>query len=453
MARVSHFIMTTACCIGLAALSIAHPATAQDSMREANVDDLICPAASISTPAPKTPSTHPAGSVSMVGSQMPSDEELGSLAKLVIRDQPVLDPQVIPGFAFGTQTLPRRFAVWGDSHIAAGPFMPTLMDALRARGLTVAPHFLPPTMGRANVKLTGLRAYCIGSGWSTEIAYTSTNTIDSGPALANRIADAGSESYLWLDVRNTERQADVRKLGLVYRAPAGATISYILNDGRPSSISLAPSNDSQTVFLQSDQLISTIKLRITQGKLALYGVTLDYAQPPTISFDVFGIPSATMRGWANIDPSYLAQMLRGTNYDGVVLEYGTNEGAASDFDADKYAAMLTQALTHVRQVFPSSSCLLVGPPDRGVLRAGKEPRLSLLNYSRIHQQIEGIQRQVGQRFGCVAWDWQGLMGGPGGSYGWAHAMPSLMGRDLIHLSPDGYRRTGQGLAHSLGWGP
>ena len=44
------------------------------------------------------------------------------------------------------------------------------------------------------------------------------------------------------------------------------------------------------------------------------------------------------------------------------------------------------------------------------------------------------------------------MGGPGGSYGWALNMPPLMGRDLTHLSRDGYKRTGDALAHSLGWG-
>lgn len=452
MARVSHFIMTTAWCIGFAALSITHSATAQDSMQGASVDDLACPAASMAKSAPPSPGAQPPGSVSMAGNQMPSDAELGALVKTVVRNQPRLDPQGIAGFSLGGQTS-RRFAFWGDSHIAAGPFMPTVIDALSARGFTVAPHFLPPTMGRANVKLPGLRAYCIGSGWSTEVAYTSAAVIASGPGLVNRVADAGPNSYLWLDLRNAERQANVRQLQLVYRAPAGATIGYIVNDGSSSSVVLAPSSDSQTVTIRSDHLISTIKLRITQGKLVLHGIALDYAEPPKITFDVFGIPSATVRGWANIDPGYLAQTLHGANYDGIVLEYGTNEGAASDFDADKYAATLTDALTHVRQVFPSASCVLVGPPDRGVLRSGKTLRLPLLNYARIHQQIEGIQRQVGQRFGCVVWNWQDLMGGPGGSYGWAHATPSMMGRDLIHLSADGYRRTGRAFAQSLGWGP
>ncbi len=389
----------------------------------------------------------------MAGSELPSDAELGVLAKTVIRDQPLLNAQALSGFTLGSHAASRRIAFWGDSHIAAGPFMPTIISALRAQGLSVAPRFLPPTMGRTNVRLPGLRSYCIGSGWSTEIAYTSATAIESGPALLNRIADAGPESYLWLDLRDTERQPDVRQLQLVYQAPAGATIRYIVNDGAASNASLPSSKDSQTLTIRSDQLISTIKLQVMQGKLILHGVMLDYADPPKVSFDVFGIPSATARGWASIDPGYLAQTLHGMNYDGIVLEYGTNEGAAADFDADKYVAMLTLALDHVRQVFPSASCVLVGPPDRGVLRSGRGRPLPLLNYARIHQRIEGIQRQVGQRFGCVAWNWQDLMGGPGGSYGWAHARPSMMGRDLIHLSPSGYQRTGQALAKSLGWRP
>lgn len=447
MAPVSRFILLSAWCMGLATLSLARPASAQDG---SEVADLVCPhAPPVAKPAP----ARPAAGVSMVGNQMPSDLELGPLVRTVIRDQPPLAPQATSGFALGDATQPRRIAFWGDSHIAGGPFMPTVIETLRSRGLSVAPRFLPPTMGRANVNLPGLRAHCIGSAWSTEIAYTSPATLAIGPALVNRVADAGPDSYLWLDLRDTHRQANVRQLQLVYRAPDGGTLDYTVDDGVNHQAPLAASGDSRLLTIRSDRPISTLKLRVTQGKLVMYGLILDYVQAPAIAFDVFGLPSATVRGWANADPGYLAQTLHGVSYDGVVLEYGTNEGAAADFDADKYAAMLTKALTNVRQVFPSASCVLVGPPDRGVLRSGKTPPLPLLTYGHIHQQIEGMQRQIGNRFGCVVWSWQDLMGGPGGSYGWAHAQPSLMGRDLIHLSPDGYRRTGHALAHSLGWEP
>jgi len=449
MAPVSRLLIISAWCAGLLALSLPHPAQAQDARLASPVDDLVCPHAA---PAPKAVTTRPAASVSMTGNQMPSDAELGPLVRTTVRDQPALDPQAIAGFAVGNGT-PRRIAFWGDSHIAGGPFMPTLISVLRDKGLSVAPRFLPPTMGRANVNLPGLRAYCIGSGWNTDIAYTSPNPIDIGPALANRVAAAGPESYLWLDLRNASRQPDVQQVQVVYDAPNGATVDYAIDDGALHSASLTSSGTSQTLTVRSDRPIATLKLRVSQGKLVLYGFVLDPVQPPAVTFDVFGLPSATVKGWANANPQLIAQALHGVSYDGVVLEYGTNEGADPDFDRDKYAAMLSKALTNMRTVLPSASCVLVGPPDRGVLRQGKGAPLPLLAYSRVHQQIENTQREVGSRFGCVAWSWQGLMGGQGGSYGWAHAQPSLMGRDLIHLSPDGYRRTGRALAKSLGWTP
>ena len=63
-----------------------------------------------------------------------------------------------------------------------------------------------------------------------------------------------------------------------------------------------------------------------------------------------------------------------------------------------------------------------------------------------------MQSEVGARLGCAAWNWQSLMGGPGGSYGWANHNPPLVGSDLTHLTGAGYKRTGEALARSLGWG-
>lgn len=446
MAVVSRLMITGAWCAGLFMATLAGPAQAQNV---APVSDLSCPNAA---PAPKFTASRPAGSVSMAGNQMPSDAELGPLARTTVREQPALDAQSVAGFAVGNGAS-RRLALWGDSHIAGGPFMATMMGVLRDKGLTVAPQFLPPTMGRANVVLPGLRAFCIGSSWSTEIAYTSPNALDIGPALANRTAEAGAESYLWLDLRDGNRQANVRQVNVVYGATNGATLAYSIDDGPVQNALLKSAGGSQLLTLQASRAISTLKLRVSQGKLTLYGFKLDAATPPAVGFDVFGLPSSTVKGWANANPAFIKQALSGVSYDGVVLEYGTNEGADADFDSDKYTAMLSKALTNMRTVFPDASCVLVGPPDRGVLRQGKRPSQPLLQYSRVHQQIENVQRDVGRRFGCAAWSWQGLMGGPGGSYGWAHAQPSMMGRDLIHLSPDGYRRTGRALAHSLGWSP
>jgi hypothetical protein len=407
-------------------------------------------------PPPKrpSPSSRPAAPI---GNQVPAIETLGPLARTMIRQQPALDPRAIPGLRLQNpqdQGQPRRIAVWGDSHVAAGPFMPTLLQALRANGLSVGAHYLPPTMGRANLRLPLLRAFCAGPGWDTELPYAAPAPVISGPALANRIATGGDQSYLWLDLRDTRGQPTAAQVRIVYRAAAGSALELSANGAAASAVMLSADGEgpasSRTLTVRADAPIATLKLRVTQGRFVLHGFILDPETPPDLSFDVFGLPSATVRGWANASPPHLLQSLHGVRYDGVILEYGTNEGNVQPFDPDQYAALLTQALANLRRVFPSASCMLVGPPDRGVLE-GRGRRGELLQFGRVHQQIAAIQHDIGQRFGCAAWNWQDLMGGPGGSYGWFYAEPSLMGRDLTHLSPAGYEKTGHALARSLGW--
>jgi lysophospholipase L1-like esterase len=77
--------------------------------------------------------------------------------------------------------------------------------------------------------------------------------------------------------------------------------------------------------------------------------------------------------------------------------------------------------------------------------------VDLLRYSRIHQEITRIQRDVGKDFGCTVWDWQRYMGGAGSMYRWARDTPALAAPDLIHLTPAGYRRTAGALAQFIGW--
>jgi len=370
----------------------------------------------------------------------------------VVRASPPVDLSALAGFDLrgASEAHPRRIAVWGDSHVAAGAFMPTVVDRLQTRGLTVGTGFLPPSMGRANVRLRGLRAFCIGPGWSTELAYSSREPLRVGPALINRVADAGPDSYLWLDLRAADRQRTVRRLRMVSRAQEGAALDVSVNDGPKQQAVLAPGAGSRTLSLEADGGIATVRLRVSRGRIVLHGFMLDPLSPPSVIFDVFGTPSSTVRGWANLDPAYLTASLQGENYDAVVLEYGTNDGSDPRFDRSRYAAGLGAALETLRQVFPRASCLLVGPPDRGVLwRPGETP--DVLTWSRTLRDVAAIQSDVGARFGCASWDWQGLMGGAGGSYGWARNTPPLMGQDLTHMTNAGYRLTGEALARSLGF--
>jgi hypothetical protein len=51
------------------------------------------------------------------------------------------------------------------------------------------------------------------------------------------------------------------------------------------------------------------------GTAVLQGFMLTHRDPRPVTMDVFGLPSATMRGWAQIDTAYMKDGLRGTSYD------------------------------------------------------------------------------------------------------------------------------------------
>jgi hypothetical protein len=81
------------------------------------------------------------------------------------------------------------------------------------------------------------------------------------------------------------------------------------------------------------------------------------------------------------------------------------------------------------------------------------PALDVLRYTRVHDEIGRIQKQVAQTHGCHAWSMLEAMDGAGGAYRWARHNPPLMARDLIHFTVPGYQRLAQLMAQDLGWGP
>ena len=431
--------------------AVSHPGAA----------DLACPEASAPKPRPPAPAAQ----------TLPTAEDLGDLLRPLPVVQPAIDPGLVAGFALmGRRADPAhlRIAMWGDSHVASGAFADELARAIGAQGAEVESTYLPVTMGRTGVRLP-LRKYCIAKTWHLEPAYRSPSAgFPSGPSLVN-LRSNGVGSYLWLDLRTGQRLPRVRQLRILYLpTDTAATISLSIDDGEERFVRLPPvapygNVRSAELEIAADALLSTVKLQVIEGAVVLQGLMLTYQDPRPVTLDVFAFPSATVRGWAQIDVPFLKDSLRGTSYDAVILEYGTNEGNDIPFDRNKYAAVLSRALAAFRDVFPDSACLLLGPTDRGVQisraparrlsrRRVRRPAVDWLRYSRIHHEISRVQAEIGPRYRCAAWDWQSFMGGPGSIYRWASSTPPLAAQDLTHLTPAGYRRSAAAVARVVGWG-
>lgn len=360
--------------------------------------------------------------------------------------------------------IPRRIALWGDSHLAAGSFAAELRRVLGVQGVRPRATWVPLTMGRPGVLLP-LRRFCM-DGWRSELAYSSrASRITTGIGLNTLHGEQGA--YLWLDLRGSAGEAEIESVELFFNPSADAGSVVISIDGGPEARIPLEGEDSfgRVSISGGGGPLSVFKLRAL-GPLALHGLKLHYREPPAAALDAFGIPGATVRAWQQLDPAYFSRYFEPNTYDMVLLQFGTNEGNARPFDATAYAQTLDAALANLRQVFPLARCVLLAPGDRGVLLpksrkknskrtvlGESDPALSsnLLRFSAIHAKIFELQQRIGQRHGCHAWSMQSAMGGAGSAYRWLLASPPLMARDLIHFTTPGYQRLAQELADALGW--
>ena len=460
--RSSRALALLACCLTGAA-SAGELVLDFDSNPAAR--DLVCPPAVTAPPKPRPP--RPAGT------RLPAAEVLAALGTAEAIPQAAPDPALLTHFRLdnqGTQDRRLRVAVWGDSHAAAGGLQAAFQHALAAAGLASEQRAMGPTAGRPGVALP-VRKHCLVGKWQFEPLYLARgNAVASGPGLANLRAVEGDSAVL-LDLRSAQRKPMLAALTVLYAPPASEVeLELTVDGGAARRVTLPPgpakAHAPGRLVLRASRGLSTLRLRVLRGPFVWQGAMFEPLESAPVQLDVFAFPSATVRGWAQADVDYLRQALPPTGYDAVVLQYGTNEANAEHFDSKAYADLLAAALGRLRAVFPEASCVLVGPTDRGVPLdqiplpetgpPGRAPMpgqtlAALLRYSEIHRQITEIQAETAARYRCAAWNWQAFMGGRGGAYRWSQGKPRLGADDLIHLTPEGYRRSGLELARWLGW--
>lgn len=371
---------------------------------------------------------------------------------------------------------PYRIGIWGDSHLAANFFTEELLRQLKAPA-SVTSTLIPANMNRAGVRLPLLRS-CVSSQWKYEPNYVGGESAAApGPGLSNMLAEQPGATLAW-DLRKTAQSPGYERVRILYQqVDAPLVVGISVDGGAEQEVSLSGAAGPAALELMADLPISQVKLRLLDGRLRFHGLELLPQGPAPFGMDVFGYPGATVAGWKATDQDYLASWFVRDQYQLVILEFGTNEGNVKPFDLAAYRKTLADSVANMKAVFPSAACVLVGPGDRGVLvprsanirkaktrkereaqakakaSRKKAAQIDLLQYSRIHADINRVQAEVAQAAGCSAWSMQDAMGGQGKAYEWARQSPALMAKDLIHFTVPGYQRLAQEFFKDMGWAP
>lgn len=342
---------------------------------------------------------------------------------------------------------PFSMALWGDSLTSATHFIDAVLKAWGIPRQAVVPSFVQAGMKVAGLSLP-LRTHCASNGW--KLAYAHKEGRSQGGfsrGFVSMSSDTPGDT-LFLDFRSPAASTRLQGLTIVYdkARPDGSLMLAVSVDGGQEEMISLSRTPGATLHIKPDAPMATLRIRLVSGQITLHGFEPLYQEAPEAIVDALSVPGATLRSWSRASERYFAAARQVPDYRLVLIQYGTNEGAAR-FDRQAYLAYLRSNLERMRSFYPRSRCILIGPPDRGA--AGSAGAPGSLKYSRIHQQIALAQRQVGGEYRCEFWDWQAAMGGAGAALRWSAMSPPLMQQDLTHLTAKGYETSGRMFAQAF----
>ena len=347
-----------------------------------------------------------------------------------------------PGASTGA-TVPLRIGLWGDSLTSAPDFIDAALAASAIPKSSVLPSFI-----QAGIKVPGLslpvRASCATSGWQVGYAHKEKRSATgySKGFLSMRSDSSGDAVYL--DFRAPLATTRVQSLTVLYEKPRpdGSLLLGVAIDGGIEKLISLSRVSGTTLQITPSTPMATIRLRLVSGQVTLHGFAPRYQDAPAVVFDTMSVPGGLLRAWSNAaDKLFSAPARPVPDYNLVLVEYGTNEGASLDFNSEQYRGYLRANLARLREFYPRARCILIGPPDRGTLGTAGPP--ASLKFANIHHQIAQAQQLVGQEYHCDFWDWQLAMGGPGAASRWRNMAPPRMQPDLTHLTSTGYSASGR----------
>jgi lysophospholipase L1-like esterase len=243
----------------------------------------------------------------------------------------------------------------------------------------------------------------------------------------------------WTDITARTARTEVAYL----EQPNGGSFDVFVDGARVVRVATRGDRTSSAfrTFDVSETAAHQLEVRATgDGDVRVFGVSLDRAQPGVV-FDALGINGARVTTCLQWNEEHWAEQLKHRAPALVVLAYGTNESTDESTPPQTYERQLVDLLGRVARAVPSSSCLLMGPPDRAVSSSDgswmTSPKLL---------EVIASQRRVADAAGCAFYNQLEAMGGEGTVAGWASENPPRAQKDRVHLTREGYAQLGSSFA-------
>lgn len=334
-----------------------------------------------------------------------------------------------------------RIIQLGDSHTAADFFSGELRDRLQAKfgngGLGARAAGLPYEGMRKRDMLVSQ-----AGRWQYHNSLTDHAFTDYGISGFTAVSNSPGAS---LSLTVTDQKGFDSGFVDFVRRPGGGTLELYLDDRLVQTVSVAGSAGTLGRAHVEAPDGGAHALRVVADRRGIELIAWDTERnDPGIVLDSFGVVGATAGVVDNWQESLVRQELALMRPALIILAYGTNEGARTNFDPAAYQADFAVILDKLRRWSGPSSLLVAGPTDgsRQSKNCGAScpwKTLPALDTVRRLQFDEALRHQA------AFWNGAETQTRSGGINAWTLMVPPLARPDHIHFTPAGYAILGGDL--------
>ncbi|HWL89638.1 MAG TPA: GDSL-type esterase/lipase family protein, partial [Polyangiaceae bacterium] len=346
----------------------------------------------------------------------------------------------------GTSRDDVLIAQWGDSHTAADLGTSAVRRALQARFGDGGRGFVALGKPWATYLQDGVRGgmtrdFAGERGKFSKLASGERQFVGDGCyGLAGfAIQTMRNRGRVWSDISAPASRIDVAYL----EQPGGGAFDVFIDNVKKGRISTR-AKATRSAFHGFDVGDGPHRVEarvVVGGAVRIFGLELDRAKVGIV-FDALGINGARATTVLQWHEPHMAEQIHHRPPDLIVLAYGTNE-SGDDTPLPVYQRQVTDVLGRMQRAASGASCLLLGPPDRGM-----ETPQGWVSSPHLNEIVE-VQREVAKTAGCAFYSQFDAMGGEGSIVAWVAEPQPRARRDYVHLTREGYTQLGQAMATDL----
>lgn len=332
-----------------------------------------------------------------------------------------------------------RIFYYGDSQLETDHITATIRRALQERFGGKGPGLLPPDQ---YYNLPHQLVMSLSGDW--QIWLTKDQPVKNKSIIFRNTLSKPSADKSWFRVGRTGKSPaeDYRQVRLFVYSDREPQVE-LLNSGQAAAKQVSHANGKiYTISATFDQTPADLKMVFTDAD-SLYVTGISLESPSGVFVDNVALRGLAFPGFTGSDQASLKQQFGEIKPAMFILQYGVNVVPSVSNSFGFFQKQFAAQVGWLRRNYPDTPVLVIGVSDMAHRVDGK-----MVSYSNIHR-IKQIQFEIAMANGCLFWDLEQFMGGPGSMVQWVDTLPALARKDYVHFSEQGAAKVGGELSRLL----